>query len=98
MQVLKYAKEKQIPIFGICRGIQMLAAALGGRIEQDIATAHPGALLVKHSQQAPKGTATHFVTTEPGLIRELFGVRFAVNSFHHQPAVCSVSPLAPRME
>ena len=84
LELIRQAYARHIPMLGICRGIQMLAAALGGRIEQDIATAHPGALLVKHSQQAPKGTATHFVTTEPGMIRNLFGVRFAVNSFHHQ--------------
>ncbi|MGM9694561.1 MAG: membrane dipeptidase, partial [Alloprevotella sp.] len=84
LELIRQAYVRGIPMLGICRGIQMLAAALGGKIEQDIATAHPGTSLVKHSQQAPKGTATHFVSTEPGLIRDLFGERFAVNSFHHQ--------------
>ena len=34
----RLAYDRQIPILGICRGIQMLAVALGGTIRQDIYT------------------------------------------------------------
>ena len=83
--LIRLAYDRQVPMLGICRGIQMLAAALGGTLVQDIATAMPGKTLVKHSQDAPRPTATHFVTTEDGsLVQKLLGKRFAVNSFHHQ--------------
>lgn len=77
--------NRQIPMLGICRGIQVLAAALGGTIMQDIATSLPHTQLIKHSQDADRATATHFVeAVEGSCIAELLGKRFAVNSFHHQ--------------
>ncbi len=83
--LIRLAYDRQIPMLGICRGIQMLAAALSGTIVQDIATAMPDTPLVKHSQDAPRTTATHFVTAEDGsLMHQLFGKCFTVNSFHHQ--------------
>ena len=83
--LVKLAYDRNLPILGICRGIQVLVMALGGTIVQDIATAYPDAALIKHSQQAPRWEATHFVETEAGsLVSDLLGERFAVNSFHHQ--------------
>ena len=34
---IRLAYNRQLPMLGICRGIQALAMALGGRVEQDIA-------------------------------------------------------------
>ncbi|MBQ7634827.1 MAG: gamma-glutamyl-gamma-aminobutyrate hydrolase family protein [Bacteroidaceae bacterium] len=83
--LVQLAYDRGLPILGICRGIQVLTMALGGTVIQDIATAYPEADLVKHSQSAPRGEATHFVDTEPGsLVADLLGERFCVNSFHHQ--------------
>ena len=85
MELIKLAYNRQLPMLGICRGIQMLAAALGGTILQDIQTAMPQAKLIKHSQDADRHVSTHFVeSVEDSLMRSLFGKRFAVNSFHHQ--------------
>ena len=85
LALVRLAYNRQIPMLGICRGIQVLAAALGGTVMQDIATALPHAQLIKHSQDADRATATHFVEAEEGTIVErLLGKRFAVNSFHHQ--------------
>ena len=36
--ITRLAYNRQIPILGICRGIQTLATALGGKVAQDIAT------------------------------------------------------------
>lgn len=81
----RLAYDRQLPIFGICRGMQLLALALGGSVHQDLATSFPDANLLKHSQQAARHVATHFVDTESGsLLEELLGERLAVNSFHHQ--------------
>ena len=85
LALTRLAYNRQIPMLGICRGIQVLAAALGGTIMQDIATSLPHTQLIKHSQDADRATATHFVeAVEGSRIAELLGKRFAVNSFHHQ--------------
>lgn len=67
LALTRLAYNRQVPMLGICRGIQVLAAALGGTVMQDIATAMPHSTLVKHSQDADRGVATHFVTAEATL-------------------------------
>ena len=41
--ITRLAYNRQMPILGICRGIQTLATALGGKVLQDINTASPAA-------------------------------------------------------
>ncbi len=81
----RMAYDRQIPMLGICRGIQIMAAALGGELYQDIYTQETGAT-VKHSQDLERGSASHTVEIgEDTLLYSLFGTRrLAVNSFHHQ--------------
>lgn len=85
--LMRRALDKQMPVLGICRGIQILCAATGGKLIQDIysnkALAGP---LLKHSQAADRDVPTHTVDLEEGtLLRRLFGREtLAVNSFHHQ--------------
>lgn len=77
------AYRRGLPILGICRGIQTLAIALGGRVAQDITSQ----ATVKHSQDAPRSQATHTVSLSEGsILRSLYdnAERIAVNSFHHQ--------------
>lgn len=82
----RLAYDRQIPMLGICRGIQTLVIALGGKVYQDLHTCHPDAEgLLKHSQDAPRHTATHYVQAEEdSIVCKLLGERFGVNSFHHQ--------------
>ena len=54
------AYNRQMPILGICRGIQTLAMALGGRVWQDINEK----TVTKHSQQAARSEVTHSVNIE----------------------------------
>ena len=80
------AFHRQIPMLGICRGIQVMAAALGGKVWQDIYVQGEGAKL-KHSQDMPRFAASHTVNlTEGSLLQNTFGGKqtLAVNSFHHQ--------------
>ena len=85
LQLAREAYNRQMPILGICRGIQLLAAAFGGTVLQDLPTALPKAKLLKHSQEAERDVATHWVTMEKGsLMHTLFGDKLQVNSFHHQ--------------
>lgn len=93
LALIKLAYHRQIPMLGICRGIQMIAAALGGKVWQDLETCmpHEGSLL-KHSQDAGRGVRTHWVeAVEDSNLARLLGKRFAVNSFHHQ-AVADPGP------
>ncbi len=83
----RLAYDRQIPMLGICRGIQMLAAALGGKVHQDIREAMPNAPLVKHDQDLPREYASHNVRIEEGsVLGTLFpdAATLPVNSFHHQ--------------
>lgn len=79
------------PLFGICRGVQMLNVALGGTLVVDIATQMPGAL--DHRRMDRKMDPVHDVKVTPGsLLATLAGVKeFGVNSTHHQ-AVGRVAP------
>ena len=84
--LVRLAYNRQIPILGICRGCQVLAAALGGSVHQDIQEDMPEAKLIKHSQDLPREYASHSVRTEEGsLLRSIMQEEtLAVNSFHHQ--------------
>lgn len=45
LALTRLAYNRQVPMLGICRGIQVLAAALGGTVMQDIATTMPHSTL-----------------------------------------------------
>lgn len=90
---VRLAYNRQIPMLGICRGIQVLVAALDGEVEQDIAEGmQAGRLtpgkhsLLKHSQDAERCEPTHTVSFEKdSVLYSLYGDgTLAVNSFHHQ--------------
>ncbi|MBO7139543.1 MAG: membrane dipeptidase [Prevotella sp.] len=79
--ITRLAFNRQLPILGICRGIQTLAVALGGKVAQDL-----GDSLLKHSQDADRSEPTHTVALAEGSsLRAIFdNDRLFVNSFHHQ--------------
>lgn len=92
--LVREAYNRQIPILGICRGIQILAAALGGSLYQDINSQYKDAPLIKHSQDLAREYASHHVSLVAGsVLQQVFGqTTLAVNSFHHQ-AVQQPGPL-----
>ena len=81
--ITRLAYNRQIPMLGICRGIQTLAMALGGTVRQDIADTDG---LIKHSQDANRNVPTHSVSVcEDSVLYNIYGSRtIYVNSFHHQ--------------
>ena len=96
LMLVKLAYDRQIPMLGICRGIQVLAAALDGKLHQDIATDLPDVTLLKHSQDLPREYASHHVTVEGGsLLEQIFDgeQELFVNSFHHQAVAAPGSHL-----
>lgn len=82
MLITRLAYNRQIPILGICRGIQMLALAFGGKVAQDISIQAN----IKHSQDAERSELTHSVKiVEDSLLYKIYGQeKLLVNSFHHQ--------------
>lgn len=80
------AFHRQIPMLGICRGIQVMAAALDGKVFQDIYVQGEGAK-IKHSQDMPRHYASHTINIKEGsALQSIFGNKqtLPVNSFHHQ--------------
>jgi putative glutamine amidotransferase len=83
--------RQQKPLFGICRGHQMLNVALGGTLLVDIRSQRPDAL--NHHRMDRKMEPVHEVTITPeSLLGKITGRQaLAVNSTHHQ----AVGALAP---
>jgi putative glutamine amidotransferase len=79
---------RDVPILGICGGMQALAVAVGGTLVQDIGTQVPGAM--EHEQPTDPVTPWHPVEVWGPLAGR---VGDAVNSTHHQ-AVAELGPLA----
>jgi putative glutamine amidotransferase len=92
----RWALADDIPVLGICRGIQLLNVAAGGTLYQDLSTQRPE--LARH-QYRPAESAweitTHDVVVAAGsTLAQSLGTESAalpVNSFHHQ-AVKDVAP------
>lgn len=72
------------PIFGICRGCQVLNCVLGGTLYQDL----PEQLGVNHLDSDLRHPIT---CTEDSVLARLFSRRFRVNSTHHQ-AIRDIAP------
>ena len=79
----RMAYNRQLPILGICRGIQTLVMALDGKVAQHISTT------IKHSQDADRSEPTHSISIEKdSTLYNIYGenptTKLYVNSFHHQ--------------
>ncbi len=90
LALLREALKRDIPVLGICGGMQAINIVFGGTLYQDIDTQRPSSR--NHQQKLPKSRPSHPVTVETGtrLARIVSGKRSApettikVNSTHHQ--------------
>ena len=85
MRILAYAMQHHKPVFGICRGFQLMNAYFGGTLYQDIATQRPDA--IQHRDAVRYDQLNHEVVyTQGKLLDRLHGreVVRTVNSVHHQ--------------
>jgi putative glutamine amidotransferase len=87
LTLARWALRDDLPILGICRGIQLLNVAAGGSLYQDIGAQVEGAL--RHDYQlaeSPWERCTHTVQVVKGSkIEDVLGSTEALtNSFHHQ--------------
>lgn len=85
MALIRLALEWGMPIFGICRGMQMLNVALGGTLYQDVPS-QLGADILNHWQTTPKSQVTHEVDVldDSYLAKVTDRQTVEVNSYHHQ--------------
>jgi len=74
------ARRRGAPIFGICRGIQIVNVAFGGTLVQDIPSEAPSK--IEHDVKRPKDAIAHTVESSGGA--SLPAGTFPVNSRHHQ--------------
>jgi putative glutamine amidotransferase len=90
LMLMKAALDTDLPILGICRGMQMMAVAAGGTLCQ-----HLPDVIGSRRHQAESGTdplaadaaayGRHDVVIKPGSrAYALLGGHLTVNSFHHQ--------------
>lgn len=92
-ELFKLAWEMDKPILGICRGIQLINAVLGGTLYQDLPSQRPSRL--EHHQRPPYDEPVHSVEiVESTPLHAVLDVSvLLVNSYHHQ----AVKELAPNL-
>jgi putative glutamine amidotransferase len=85
------ARQRELPILGICRGIQLINVALGGTLFQDLPTERPGG--VNHRPKVARDARSHRVRFQPDsrAAAALDATAITVNSSHHQ----GIRDLAP---
>ncbi len=93
MELFRRAYACDIPMFGICRGIQFVNVALGGTLYQDIPTQYGRE--TEHHMDPPYDRICHRVVLTKGTpLRRLLGCEtMGVNSYHHQ----AIKQLAPSL-
>ena len=81
LYVMKWAMENDIPVLGVCRGMQLINVALGGTLHQDVVH-HMG---IVHRQSEGMVYWHDAVFEGDSMLRRLVGSeRYPVNSYHHQ--------------
>ena len=99
LAIARRAIDADLPLFAICRGLQVMNVAAGGTLVQDI----PSEIgqMISHDQRVPRDFEAHTVRIKPGtkladaLASEIDDHgETRVNSRHHQ----AVGALAPDME
>jgi len=95
MGLISSALEMDMPILGVCRGMQILSIAHGGSLHQhlDDTPGHEG-----HGGYDGVSTDHDVIVEKDSILAGLMGTSFTVNSTHHQgvadPGTLAVSAIA----
>lgn len=92
----RIALESDLPILGICRGLQLLAVTVCQELVQDLPSERPDST-IRHNVNEPKDALAHPVDVKKGSrLEEISGAdEFEVNSRHHQ--ALRAGPAAERL-
>ena len=95
IELVKEAIHQKKPVFGICRGIQLINAALGGTLIQDLGSQRNSSLCHYQDHRAERELVHRVFAEKNSWTHKIFGLEnFEVNSYHHQ----AVKDLAPGLK
>ena len=93
LTLVKLAIEHNIPILGICRGLQLINVAMGGTLYQDLPSQHSQEII--HRQESGTILAHKVLVTPDTQTYKVLGVsELMTNSLHHQ----AIRKLAPELK
>lgn len=95
LQLLELAFQQDLPVLGICRGLQLLNVCFGGTLYQDLPEQVSSS--ISHHQTPPYDQPVHTVSVLPEtpLAALLEQETLAVNSYHHQGILKLAEALQP---
>ena len=91
MRLIKKAIDLKLPIFGICRGEQIMNVAFGGTLYQDLPSEVPSNIAHRQGDKMNEPVHTIVIDRDSRLFDVLQTPVLGVNSSHHQ----AVKQLAP---
>ncbi|HYO87561.1 MAG TPA: gamma-glutamyl-gamma-aminobutyrate hydrolase family protein [Candidatus Limnocylindrales bacterium] len=101
LRMAQWALDRDLPLLGVCRGIQTMNVAAGGTLLQDVIDLVPQAIRHQYAPEKPRSFVAHdLMTISDTRLAAILGPKARVNSFHHQAverpgAGFVVSALAP---
>lgn len=83
LALFEEAKKRRVPVLGVCRGLQLINAAQGGTLYQDLS--EDERIQVQHDQLAKPDQLVHAIFVQPGTnLSRIISDGEIVNSIHHQ--------------
>ncbi len=84
LNLIREVMKLKKPVFGICRGLQIINVALGGTLWQDMSMQSKETFLHRQNEMG-RAAVSHSVRITPdSMLHEILGDEIMVNSFHHQ--------------
>ena len=91
VRLIRLTLDRQLPLLGICKGMQIINVALGGSLYQEVSSQHPSH--VTHNQRGKRTEVTHSATLAGGsLLHKLAGADRISLKGGHQQAVKRLAP------
>ncbi len=89
VQLVRWAVADDLPLFGICRGHQVINVAMGGTLIQDIPSQVQHETVIPHTlpddqPRTYRGHSIQLLDADSRLAQIIGGFQVPVNSIHHQ--------------